>query len=214
MKNIISNGLFAGLLIATPAVLAQNWEVGGMAGGGFTNSLTASTALASANTGFANGPVVGAVLGQTLSPRVSGQLRYTIDFSSLRVSDANQSATFKGQTHSIDYNILVSVRSREARLRPFISAGGGMRDFRGVGSQSPYQPLGDIVLLTKTSQWKPALTFGAGIRCAISARVSLQLEVRDYFSQFPTQVIAPAPGARLSGWLHDLVPMAGLMFVF
>jgi len=214
MKNIISKTLFAALLIAMPAVLAQNWEVGGMAGGGFTNSVTASTALASATTGFANGPVAGALLGQTLSPRVSGQLRYTIDFSRLRVSDANQSATFKGQTHSIDYNILVSVRSREARLRPFISAGGGMRDFRGVGSESPYQPLADIALLTKTSQWEPALTFGGGIRCAIGARVSLQLEVRDYFSRFPTQVIAPAPGAHLSGWLHDLVPMAGLTFAF
>jgi len=185
-----------------------------MAGGGFTNGLTASTALASATTGFANGPVAGAILGQTLSSRVSGELSYTIDFSDLRISGGNQSATFKGQTHSVDYDILVSARPRGARLRPFILAGGGMRDFRGVGTETPYQPLGDIALLTKTSQWKPALTFGGGIKYAISSRISLRVEVRDYFSQFPTQVIAPAPGAHLSGWLHDFVPMAGLTFVF
>lgn len=36
----------------------------------------------------------------------------------------------------------------------------------------------------------------------------------DDFSQFPTKVIAPAPGAHLSGWLHDLVRMVGVTFVF
>lgn len=214
MKKIIRNTFFGAVLIALPAVLAQNWEVGGMAGGGFTSGLTASTGLASATTSFANGPVAGAILGQTLSSRVSGELRYTIDFSSLRIADGDQSATFKGQTHSIDYDILVSVRPRGARLRPFIMAGGGMRDFRGVGTESPYQPLSNFALLTKTSQWEPAVTFGGGIKYAISSRVLLRVEVQDYFSRFPNQVIAPAPGAHLSGWLHDLVPMAGLTFIF
>jgi len=107
------------------------------------------------------------------------------------------SASFKGQTHSIHYDILVNVRSREARFRPFILAGGGMRDFRGVGTESPYQPLSSFALLTKTSQWMPVVTFGGGIKYAMSPRVLLRIEVRDYFSRFPTQVIAPAPEARL-----------------
>jgi hypothetical protein len=38
--------------------------------------------------------------------------------------------------------------------------------------------------------------------------------MRDYFSRFPTKVIAPAPGAHLAGWLNDFVPMAGITFVF
>jgi hypothetical protein len=212
--KITPNVFFTALLIAAPAALAQNWEVGGMAGGGFTNGVTASTALGSATTGFANGPSTGVLLGQTLSSRVSGELRYTIDFSSLKISDADQSATFKGQTHSIDYDILVSARPRGARLRPFVLAGGGMRDFRGVGTESPYQPLSNFALLTKTSQWTPVVTFGGGIKYAISPRVLVRIEVRDYFSRFPNQVIAPAPEAHLSGWLNDLVPMAGLTFVF
>jgi hypothetical protein len=212
--KIIPNAFFAALLITAPSALAQNWEVGGMAGGGFTNGLTASSALGSATTGFANGPAAGVILGQTLSSRVSGELRYTIDFNNLRISDSDQSATFKGQTHSIDYDILVSARPRGARLRPYVLAGGGIRDFRGVGTESPYQPLSNFALLTKTSQFTPAITFGAGIKYAISPRVLLRIELRDYFSRFPTQVIAPAPEAHLSGWLHDLVPMAGITFVF
>jgi hypothetical protein len=58
------------------------------------------------------------------------------------------------------------------------------------------------------------VTFGGGIKYAFSPRVLLRAEVRDYFTQFPTKVIAPAPGAHLSGWLHDIVPMVGVTFVF
>jgi len=49
---------------------------------------------------------------------------------------------------------------------------------------------------------------------AIRPRVLLRIEVRDYFSRFPTRVIAPAPGSHLAGWLHDVVPMVGITFVF
>ena len=89
-----------------------------------------------------------------------------------------------------------------------------MRDFRGVGTETPYQPLSSYALLTKTSQWLPLVTFGAGVKFAISPRIQFRVELQDYFSRFPTQVIAPAPDAHLSGWLHDLVPMAGLTFLF
>ncbi len=89
-----------------------------------------------------------------------------------------------------------------------------MRDFRGVGTESSYQALSNFALLTKTSQWTPVATFGGGVKYAISHRVLLRVEIRDYFSRFPTQVIAPAPGAHLSGWLNDLVPMAGITYVF
>jgi len=185
-----------------------------MAGGGFSSGVTVSNAVGNATAGFAHGLATGALLGQTLYSRVSGELRYSVDFSDLRISNANTSATFRGQTHSIHYDILLSARSREARVRPFVLAGGGTRDFRGVGTESPYQPLNSFALLTKTSQWLPVVTFGGGVKYAISPRILLRIEVRDYFSRFPTQVIAPAPDARLSGWLHDLVPMVGLSFVF
>lgn len=202
------------ILLAAPASLAQNWEVGGMAGGGFATGVTASNPIGNATAGLADGPAAAALLGQTLSSRVSGEIRYAIDFSDLRLSSTQQSATFKGRTHSIHYDILFNLRTREARVRPFVLGGGGMRDFRGVGAESPYQPLSSIALLTKTSQWTPVVTFGAGVKYAIAPRICLRIEVRDYFSRFPTGVIAPAPNTHLSGWLHDLVPMAGLTFVF
>ncbi len=212
--KFIARRFLAALFVFVPACLAQEWEVGGMVGGSFSNDLTASNAIGSATAGFSNGPAAGAILGHDLYSRVSGELRYALDFSSLRISGAGASATFQGQAHSIDYDVLVHARSARSRVRPFALAGGGMRDFRGVGTESSYQALSNFALLTKTSQWTPVATFGGGVKFAITPRVLLRVEVRDYFSRFPTQVIAPAPGAHLSGWLNDLVPMAGITYVF
>lgn len=162
-----------------------------MVGAGFANDLTVSNAAGSASAGLANGMTAGVILGHDLYSRVSGELHYTIDFSDLRVSSGATSATFGGQTHSVDYDVLIHARSAESRVRPFALAGGGMRDFRGVGTEEAYQPLSSFALLTKTSQWTPTVTFGGGVKFAITRRLLLRVELRDYFSRFPTQVIAP-----------------------
>src|SRR5689334_11711169 len=203
---------FAALVVLAPAGFAQKWEVGGVTGGGFNNNLTVSNAIGNATTGFANGLAFGAVLGQNLYPQISGEMHYTYRFGDLKVASASDSATFKGLSHTFHYDILVHSRPPRSRVRPFAAAGGGFRVFRGVGTESPYQPLGNFALLTKTQQWLPMVTFGGGIEYAISPRVHLRVEVRDYLTSFPTKVIAPAPGAHLSGWLHDIVPMAGITF--
>jgi hypothetical protein len=134
--------------------------------------------------------------------------------SDLRVSSGGQSAAFKGLAHSMHYDILFHTGRARSRVQPFAAAGGGLRVFRGAGTESAYQPLSGFALLTKTSQWVPMATFGGGIKYAIRPRVLLSVEVRDYFSRFPTRVIAPAPGSHLAGWLHDVVPMVGISVVF
>lgn len=213
MKSIARTFLTA-LLVIAPACLAQKWEVGGVAGGGFSNGLAVSNGIGSATAGFANGFGLGAVLGQNLYPRISGELHYTYQFNELRLSGSGESATFKGVIQSMHYDILLHARRKRARAQPFLAAGGGVRVFQGVGTESAYQPLSSFALLTKTNQWSPMVTFGGGVKYVMSRRLLLRAEVRDYFSQFPTKVIAPAPGAHLSGWLHDLVPMVGVTFVF
>jgi len=210
----IRKHLFTALVVMAPACFAQKWEVGGVAGGGFSSPLTVSNGLDTANTGLANGLAFGAILGQNLYPRFSGELRYGYTFSDLQLSGSGQSASFKGVTQSIHYDIVVHSRAIHSRVQPFAAAGGGVRLFSGVGTETPYQPLSNFALLTKTQQWMPLATFGGGIKCAIAPRVLLRLEVQDYLTRFPTQVIAPAPGAHLSGWLHDFVPVAGVTFVF
>jgi|SRR5579864_1941652 len=212
--QLLSRYTLSALVILAPACFAQKWEVGGVTGGGFDNNLTVSNALGSASAGFANGFAFGAVLGQNLYPRISGEMRYTYRFSDLHLSSAGESATFQGMSHSFHYDILFHARPKRSRVQPFVAAGGGVRVFRGIGAESPYQPLSSFALLTKTNQWSPLVTFGGGIKYAVAPHVLVRVEVRDYFSSFPTKVIAPAPGAHLSGWLHDIVPMVGITFLF
>jgi len=200
----------AALFAFAPATFAQKWEIGAVAGGGFSNNLTATNATGSAKAGLAIGPAFGAIVSQNLYRRVSGEMRYTYQFSDLKLSANGESARFQGSTHAFHYDILVHSGSEHSRVRAFVAGGGGVRVFRGTGEEVTYQPLSDFALLTRTREAKPLVTFGGGIKCAISTHILLRVEVRDYFSAFPAKVIAPAPDAKLTGWLHGIVPMFGI----
>ena len=57
-------------------------------------------------------------------------------------------------------------------------------------------------------------SFGGGLKYKLGQHTFLRTEVRDYLTVFPTDLIAPAPGAKLSGLLHDIVPMIGISYEF
>jgi len=185
-----------------------------VSGGGFYNNIGVSNPVGTATAGLGNGFGFGALLGQNVSQRISGEMRYEYQFNDLKVSSSGESVTFAGRSHSMHYDVLFHSRSARSRVRPFVALGGGVRVFRGTGTESSYQLLSSFALLTKTQEWKPMVTFGGGVKYALSPRLSLRVEVRDFLTTFPVKVIAPAPGAHLSGWLHDLVPMIGITFTF
>ncbi len=193
---------------------AQKWEVGGVTGGGFGNSLTVSNPTGSASTGFSPGVAVGGFIGQNLYRQISGELRYTFQFSNLKLFGDGTEASFRGQTHTVQYNVLWHARPVRSRLRPFVGVGAGMRVFRGTGEENAYQPLSGFALLTKTEEWKLMAAAGAGIKYRLTPRLTLRAELWDYATPLPSRVIAASPGAQLGGWLHDFVPMVGLTFVY
>lgn len=213
MKSITQYTITA-LFVLAPACLAQKWDVGGVTGGGFYNHVGVSNAVSGATAGLENGFGFGAILGQNVSEHLSGEIRYEYQFSDLKVSRSGENVTFGGHSHTMHYDVLFHSRSVRSRVRPFVALGGGVRVFRGTGTETSYQPLSSFVLLTRTQEWKPMVTFGGGVKYAISPRLSLRVEVRDFLTTFPVKVIAPAPGSHLSGWLHDVVPMIGVTFVF
>jgi hypothetical protein len=53
---------------------------------------------------------------------------------------------------------------------------------------------------------------GGGIKFALSKKVFLRTEIRDYITAFPKNIIAPPPGVKYSMLLHNLVPMVTLGF--
>jgi hypothetical protein len=48
----------------------------------------------------------------------------------------------------------------------------------------------------------------------LSPRVYLRVEVRDFITTFPEEIIAPAPGAKFGSVLHQIVPMVGISYQY
>jgi len=200
------------LLTAEPG-WAQKWEFGAGGGGSFYKSQTVTNGSVNGSAGFSNGFVATAVLGQSLYRHLSGEIRYTYGRNDLSLASGGAKVGFAGQSHAICYEFLIHSAPVGAKVRPFVAAGGGTKMYQGTGTETLYQNLSNLALLTKTQEWKPLLTFGGGVKYQVSQRALLRVEFRDYFTQFPKQVIQPNRGSKVGGWIHNFVPMVGLTFL-
>lgn len=213
MKNLLSI-TFVSLLAIAPAALAQKWEVGVAGGGSFSTSQTINNPIGNANAGLSPGFAASAWLGNHSSGMISGELRYDYEHTNLKLSSSGTNASFGAMTNAIHYDVVLHFAPSESHIRPFVAAGAGMKMYSGTGQEQEAQPLSNIALLTKTSQVEPLVSVGGGVKISLSPSVQLRLEAHDFLSPFPKNVIAPAPGSTVSGWLQDFVVMAGLSFSF
>jgi uncharacterized protein YfiM (DUF2279 family) len=203
-------------LLAAGNLTAQvkKWEAGISGGGSLYQEKSFSAPAGSAKTGFKTSYAVGGWIGNDLFKYVSGEIRYMFAGNSAKLSAEGLDSSFGARSHAIHYDILIHTSGNGSSVRPFFSVGGGAKGFFGTGNETASQPLQDYAILTKTSEWKPLVTFGGGVKIKLSDSVQLRVEVKDYLSQFPTKVIFPANGADLGGWVHNLVPMVGIGFTF
>ncbi|MBM3738291.1 MAG: hypothetical protein FJW39_21115 [Acidobacteria bacterium] len=202
------------VLTAAGSALAQQWEVGGLAGGGFYRDKSVTGPRGTGSAGFQRGFSAGGWLGHNSTGRVGGEIRYLYQSNPMQVRSGSNSYSFSGHSHAFHYDFLLHANSIEEPIRPFLAVGGGMKVFRGTGTERAIQPLSNVAILTRTLQWQPVITFGGGVKVRLGSKMTLRAEVRDYLSPFPKDVILPAPGAKLGGWLHDITPMVGISYLF
>lgn len=200
--------------LACPLLLAQRWEFGAGGGASFYTSSEVARGSQSARAGLDRGFAATAVLGQDLHQRLGGEIRYTFQSNALKLSQGGTKATFSARTHAVHYDVLIHFAPPNRALRPFLAAGGGMKLHQGTGEERSVQPLSQFAFLTRTSEWKPLISLGGGIKWKIGRSALLRLEARDYLSPLPRKLIAPAPGATIGGWLHDIVLLAGISAQF
>ncbi|MBZ5620444.1 MAG: porin family protein [Acidobacteriia bacterium] len=213
MRTIQLSVLF--LAAAGTTCFAQQWEVGGGAGAGFLPGVPVTGAVGTATAGFQPGFSFGGFVGQNLYRHLSGELRYGFQQSNLRLDSGGKEATFSGTSHVVHYDLVWHTNKKEdSRTQYFVAAGGGMKLFRGTGKEAAYQPLSQFGYFTKTQAIKPMATIGGGVRYALSPRVYLRAEFRDYITMFPKQLITPAPGTKYGSILHDFVPMVTVSYEF
>lgn len=206
-------------LLALPAY-AQRYEFGVQ--GGVSTYTTAkvegaravTAATTTADAGFKNGVAAGFTIGHNMYEKVGGEVRYTYLRNDLRVKSGGQEVTFGGQAHALHYDLLIHTAKFGSRVRPYVAFGGGMKYYRGTGAEAAFQPLTNFAILTRTNEVRPLVSAGGGLKIAISNTVAFRVDVHDFITPFPTKVITPGPGASISGWLHNVVPTAGISFSF
>ena len=211
MRHFLGITLFA-LAFCASSALAQKWEVGAGVGGDFYTSQTISNPIGNAEASLAKGLAVSAWLGNNTGRLLGGELRYDYENAGLKLSSGGTQANFGGRTNAFHYDFLLHLAPAEAPVRPFIAAGAGVKLYSGTGMESEVQPLSNIGFLTKTSQLEPVVSVGAGVKFSLGRVTQLRIEAHDYLTPFPQNVIAPADGSKVGGWLQDFVLMAGLSF--
>ena len=213
MKHFASVMFFT-LLATAPAALAQRWELGLAGGGSFFTKQTFKNPAGNADAGFSNGIAVSGWLGNNTSNLIGGELRYDYERSDLKLSSGGTNVSFGGQTNAVHYDFLLHFAPSEAHVRPFIAGGAGVKVYSGTGTEQAFQPLSNIALLTRTSQVEPMVSVGGGVKFSLAKSTLLRVEVHDYLTPFPKNVIAPAQGSKIGGWLSDFVVSAGFSVLF
>jgi hypothetical protein len=198
-------------LCAAPA-MAQKWEVGVGGGASFYTSKTVSGPDGQVNAKFKPGAGFTAYMGQ-IGNRVGGEIRYTMMFNNMELAGGSATSSMTGRSQSIGYNVLIYTNDKDAKTRPYFLAGGGMKQYTGTGSTTGLPPFIRTVVLTNTSEWKPMVTAGVGVRMKTSDKAHFRAELLVQGTETPTEVITPVLGS-LGGWYFSFAPMFSLSYVW
>lgn len=207
------------LLFLAPIFLAgscfgQSWSLGGAAGFGFYHDATITNGSGSAKAGFGPRVAASAVLGEDIGDHFGGELRYTFRDGDSELTSRGTEVNMDAEAHAVHYDFLVYATPRHNKLRPYVAAGGGIKRYLATGVEYPVQPLSTFALLTKAKEVEGLFSAGGGIKYSITEHWLVRVDFRYYLTPLPEKLFAAAPGARVNGWLHDFVPLAGVDWTF
>jgi hypothetical protein len=198
---------------------AQNrWEISGLGGGSIYRDLRATgvNPTRSAKLGFFDGAAAGAVLGQIRGGRWGGEFHYLFQTNNMRLragEGASGAADFAAQSHAFHYDVLLFATDREARVRPFVAAGPGLKVYQASGQERAFQPLNNIVILSRENEIKFLMSAGGGVKVRVGQAAQVRFDFRDYITGVPKN-FAAFPGVKLAGQFHNFVATGGIGIVF
>ena len=208
-----TRGFIIGLLFAI-SCFAQNWELGGAIGYGVYKDGSIDAGPLTAKAGIHNRFAAGAVLGYDAYDHLSGEVRYTYQDGDPYLSSGGTKTNLQGNSFAVTYDLLFQLRPREAKLRPYVTAGLGVKDYVVSGPFNPNQPLTAIATITTNDQVKTAFVLGAGVKYALGQHWMVRGDVLDYITTFPRTLILPVQYASARGVFHMFTPMFGLSYRF
>jgi hypothetical protein len=191
----------------------NRFELGALGLFGGYRSADVKSGPVAGSVGFALGPGAGALFGQDMHEHVGGEIRYLFSKNNMKLSSGGISTEFASRSHILNYDLLIHTSGRDAHVRPFIAAGGGLKVYQGTGAEQAFQPLINLALLTRTREPLPTVDFGGGVKVRLSDGALLRVEFRDYITKVP-KTFEPSPGARISGLLHHWLAAVGVSWTF
>ena len=200
--------------LAGGSCFAQSWSIGAAGGFGFYHDATITNAAGSATAGFGPRFALGGVLGEDVSEHFGGELRYTYRDGDSELKFNGREVNLDAASHALHFDFLAYATRRHARLRPFLAGGAGIKRYTGTGTVDPNQPLSSFALLAHADEVKALVSFGGGVKAMLGDHWLVRVDFRDYATPFPANVIVPATGAKVHGWLHDFVPLLGVDWTF
>ncbi|MEP6962258.1 MAG: outer membrane beta-barrel protein [Acidobacteriota bacterium] len=197
-------------LALAPMALAQKWEFGGGGGGAFNMSNDVKRPTETATAKIQPGFSAGAWLSNNTNKRWGGEIRYAYQNGELQLKLNSAKATFSGESHAMHYDFLWHASDVDSPVRAYVAFGGGIKVYRGTGEEQLVQPLSRFALLTKTQEVKGMGSVGVGVKVKLSSSWQLRLDVHDYITPYPKEVITPNLGSEIKGWVQNIVPMFGI----
>jgi opacity protein-like surface antigen len=203
------------LIITRPRLaMAGDLEIGGAGGFGFYQDASITNASGSAQAGFGPRIVLSAVAGWNWSRHFGLEGRYTFQDGDAALRAQDREANLDADAQSAMAELVFSGQPKTSRFRFFGAVGCGVKLYQATQPSAGGQPLTDFATLQKASQAEPLITYGAGVKYRLWERWLVRVEFREYTTPFPARVITPAPGARLHGWMDDIVPTLGISRTF
>jgi len=194
--------------------IAQQCEIGGAIGYGVYRNGTIFSAVGTAGAGIRNRFAAGAVFGEDLYERLSGEVRYVYHDGHPFLSAPGVKTDMQGQSHTITYDLLFHIRPRRERVRPFVAAGAGVKGYVVAGPAPVTQPISAVASLVTQDEWKFAVSLGGGVKYRLGSRVFLRADFRDYLTTFPRRQILPATNNTARGIFQQFTPLVGVSYGF
>lgn len=210
----VTAGLVIAVSILASPCLAQEWELGGAGGYGFYTNPTIRSTLGSVEPGFAPKGAIGVVFGQNMYEHLGGEVRWLYQFGGPELKYSGTVASATGYSNLVTYDLLFHMSNREARLRPYVAAGAGVKAFTSRELRSTGQPIVAPVFLLSHTQAEPAISAGVGLKYKITEHAVLRLDFRTYFSPCPDDIFRPIATSTIHGWIYNFVPLGGISYVF
>lgn len=201
-------------IVFAVAGLGQQREIGADIGYGWYRNGTIYSANESAQVGIRNRFAAGIDLGYELSEYVTAQFSYLFHDGHPFLQGLGVKTDIQGQSHALTIEAIFHLKSRSYRLRPFIAAGTGGKEYVIAGPEPFPQPLPRIAALTTNDVWKVVFSLGGGMRFRLRPDVLLRAEFRDYMTTFPRQQIVPATHNTARGIFQQFTPLLGVSYVF